>query len=329
MNGVISGTDDELQIMNRLLSPLQARLSAEAGAPGKSLIFVIGLPRSGSTLLTQILINGLEIGYVSNFIARFWQCPAVGAVLQRAVLGVNERGLDADSNYGQTEGPFGPHEFGFFWRRWFNYGASHYAESGVEAEMLRAEVGSLEKALGKPLLFKNLAACGLHARWLAEVFPTAIFVLMRRNPHDIAHSILEARIKREGGAQNWFSVKPQSYPEISKLPVEQQIARQILDVELHLAKQLKSIDRKRWCLIEYDDLVSNPAQIVRDVASMAGVRLAPAAPDATAGIRKAAARRGRNPELDAAISEIVEASREWRLLYAEPVPPGLTAKERL
>jgi ABC-type oligopeptide transport system ATPase subunit len=45
--------------------------------------FIVGLPRSGTTLLSQLLAYSLDAGYTTNFAARFWLAPVHGLRLGR------------------------------------------------------------------------------------------------------------------------------------------------------------------------------------------------------------------------------------------------------
>lgn len=318
MTDILRGTDAEFATMNALLAQLQDTLCSRTEGPKRPVLFIIGVPRTGSTFLTQVLVNHLHIGYATNFISRFWECPAVGALLQQQAHGLRGNWVDASSRFGQTNGVFGPHEFGFFWRRWFAYGESHYVGEGTHGPRLRSELGTLEAVFDAPVMFKNLAACGLHARWLAELLPTARFLLIRRDPYDTACSIRSARIDREGGEDNWFSVKPPTYPEIAALPMPEQIARQVLDIELHIADQLSEVSADRWAVLDYTELVQDPGAVV-DAAARA-FDLTPRRPagDAPRAAGAKVVREQGHEGLRAAVADIVEADADWRRLYAAP-----------
>ena len=40
-------------------------------------VFIIGLPRSGSTLLFQLLINNFKFSYFTNLVNVFFRCPVL------------------------------------------------------------------------------------------------------------------------------------------------------------------------------------------------------------------------------------------------------------
>ena len=68
------------------------------------LVFVLGLPRSGTTLLTQLLGHSLDVAVVNNLVARFWLAPVTGMRLSRIILG-DEVHTNFLSDYGKTPHP--------------------------------------------------------------------------------------------------------------------------------------------------------------------------------------------------------------------------------
>jgi hypothetical protein len=310
----LCANDLQLLALNDSLSDFNQQLLTKQ-MPDANVLFLIGVPRSGTTFLTQLLIDKLDIGYISNTIARFWKVPAVGALLQNTLLDGKNYKIDGKSEFGATSGPLGPHEFGFFWQRWFPYGKTHFVTIGRNEKQLCREVAALENTLGKPMMFKNLAACSLHAHWLSEVFPSARFLLIRRNPIDVARSIYKARIIREGGVEHWFSVKPPSYLELCNLSVEEQIARQILDIELHISQQLSRIDSSKWRVIDYDRMITNP----NDVASVAGALMnmeAETMSPVKSIVASSSSEKVSNV-LDDTVRKIVLDNKCWEQLYSE------------
>ena len=106
-----STLEDRVLTINRALAPLE-----QPGDPATSppTVFVVGLPRSGTTLCQQLLAYCLDVGYINNLIARFWLAPTQGVAISRAVLG-DARGTLYTSDYATTSEPAGVHEFSYFW----------------------------------------------------------------------------------------------------------------------------------------------------------------------------------------------------------------------
>ena len=80
--------------------------------------FIVGVQRSGSTFLNQLLINNFHFTYPNNLVARFWDTPFVGVALSKSLKLSGEVPFVSDLGY--TEGINSPHEFGYFWKKWFD-----------------------------------------------------------------------------------------------------------------------------------------------------------------------------------------------------------------
>src|SRR6056297_2325285 len=76
-------------------------------------LFVIGAPRSGTTLLTQLIANSFDVSYINNLAARFFLAPLYGIKFSKTVLGEAKQS-DFQSNYARTGNLSDIHEFGYF-----------------------------------------------------------------------------------------------------------------------------------------------------------------------------------------------------------------------
>src|SRR2546422_969456 len=88
--------EEQLRQLNQILAPLEQELTKNFNAPTQPIVFVVGVPRSGTTLLAQALAATGGFGYPDNFIARFWMAPFVGAKIEQA-LRIKE--TDAAASY--------------------------------------------------------------------------------------------------------------------------------------------------------------------------------------------------------------------------------------
>ncbi len=212
------------------------------------IIYVIGTPRSGTTLLYQILCKYLHVGYINNLIARFWLRPSVGIRLSETILGPDSRHLvELKSSYGTTAGIAGPHEFGYFWRYWLKLDESptHHlskrALAKVDAQGLKhALENEILGSFRRAVVFKNII-CGFHASFLTELHPDSLFVNITRDTLATTRSILNARKKRFGSYKAWWSLKPATYPfNIFPDNPAAEVVKQVFDcrreVEIELSK---------------------------------------------------------------------------------------------
>lgn len=239
------------------------------GGPLVPPVFIVGPPRSGTTLLYQLIAFHLDVAYVNNFLARFWNAPAIGAHLSANVIGIEPQ-EDVISSLGSTDGLGGVHEFGYFWKRFF-HGPTDFEESispEHAATMLR-EVGTMSRILGKRLVFKNLA-CGLRLGPLAQVFGKPLIIEIRRSPLANAMAILEGRKQYHGDEQTWWSLEPKNLEELKSLPVSAQIDSQIQGLREAVSERVEAADVQHL-VVEYEALCREPQITLEAVADFIGV----------------------------------------------------------
>lgn len=257
-------------------APLPRR-SGDMDARRLPIIYVVGVPRSGTTLLSQLLSRYLPVGYINNLAARFWRRPSVGIRLSEAVLGPDARkSIDFESSFGTTGGIAGPHEFGYFWRHWLNLDAasSHHLSVAelehVDGEGLRQALeGEILSEFARPLVLKNVV-CGFHAAFLSSIHPASLFVRVRRNGYDTAASILRARRARYGSYGNWWSSKPAAYGTLAAIkdPVRQvagQVAACAAEFDVELSRP-----GVHALPVEFEDVWRRPRQVVESVCAALG-----------------------------------------------------------
>jgi len=268
-------SDDELyfRALNEILPAFELPESnTECKVETLPIIYIVGAPRSGTTLLSQLLSRCLPVGYINNLSALFWSKPSVGIRISRAVLGSDYRKrISFKSKYGTTAGVEGPHEFGYFWRHWLKLDESKNHKLS-KRHLGRLDRSGLKNALENeilktftmPVVIKNVI-CGFQAKYLTELHPASLFVHIKRDPCAVGASILNARMQRYGSYNSWWSLKPSTYPFVPqpKSPAEEvvrQIGGCISDFNSELSSPgVKSIE------ITYENLCANPAKAIKNV----------------------------------------------------------------
>src|SRR5262245_7661616 len=105
---------DVRRLVTNGLVTLERRRLAPPERLAHSPLFVISLPRSGSTLLYQLLLQRFRLAYFSNLMAAFPLSPATIAAAS-AWFGGQSPPRDFASNFGATRGWRGPNQG---WRLW-------------------------------------------------------------------------------------------------------------------------------------------------------------------------------------------------------------------
>lgn len=225
-----SDSESFLARMNRALLPLERSLYRDL-RPHRPFLFVFGLPRSGTTLLTQLLAHCLDVGYVDNLAARFWLAPLCGIRLSRTVL---DHGAYAGfrSDYGSTPDLRDIHEFGYFWMHWLKKSAFRDIRDAKELEGeidwagLRRVLANLQEEFGGGMVAKNIYG-SYHMPRLTRLLGDVLWVRIRRDELDVAVSILEARRKYFDDPSHWWSYVPPEYEKVIDAAPRMQIAGQI------------------------------------------------------------------------------------------------------
>lgn len=249
---------------NAAWRPIDARLFAPAPKRPWDPLFILGAPRSGSTLLFQMLAHSLRVTYLPR-LANY------GYGASHLMLRVFGRSLSRHrplfvSRFGATPGLLSPTESFAFWRRWFwkGHDGDHYHPSPLppdDASDLRDAVRTIEAHRDAPLLVK-CPYLALSATPLSDAFPNSRFIFIAREPIDVAVSI---RRGRESSAHDWWSVRPPNYLAHRDEPETEQIMWQIAETTTILRKQLEALSHERWRLVMYEDLCARPREIVAEL----------------------------------------------------------------
>jgi hypothetical protein len=242
------------------------------------IIYIVGVPRAGGTVLSQLVSRYLPLGYINNFIARFWLRPSVGIRLYQSLFGNDRRQeIALRSRHGVSEGIHGPHEFGYFWRHWLQLDRSpthHLTSDALERLRDTGRSDGLKQALEQEILctfntgivFKNVI-CGFQAHYLTQLHPRSLFVYIRRDPFELATSILHARRERYGTYEAWWSLKPSTFPfDVPTNDAAAQVARQVLDCQREFDQELSRPGVRR-IEIRYDGLCQRPVAALQEICA--------------------------------------------------------------
>jgi len=311
-----------LEHLNEVLADVADAELEEIGEPYPTL-HVIGVPRSGTTLLYQVLATALDMGYVNNLIAAFWRAPVYGIRLAKA-LGVDRLDSDFSSAYGRTAGVSEPHEFGYFWNDRLRY--PDLAERGPEHAdsidwgRLRRTISNMAAATGAPMALKPMIVIW-HLEHLADAMPASRFVWITRPPRETALSLLGMRRSLRGSVDHWASLRPQG--AFDGAAPEWQVAAQVLLLEDAISSAAAKLGPERVLQLSYDRLCEHPNEVVRDTealladAGFAPIRRHVEIPDAFARGGNSALEAKHGGEVDRALAELEGlAPDEWRQVGA-------------
>lgn len=267
-----AGRTPLVQATNEALVQLEERLTAGLTAPSLPVVFILGPPRSGTTLVSQLLASWGGFAYISNFLARFWLAPYIGSMIEQH-MGVRSNGATPTykSQFGGTTGLAEPHEFTYFWNRWFLQGQETQKLAPEElaridrAALLRS-VAAIEAAWNGPVVFKNTYWCNFQIEFVADLLPSSVFVRCQRQPAYAAQSIVLAREKIMGSRERWWSMKPPGYAELRARPWWEQVAGQVYATEAEITAGLCRVPGDRVIKTDYQAACRDPRGLIRSIA---------------------------------------------------------------
>jgi LPS sulfotransferase NodH len=229
-------------------------------------VFIIGAPRTGSTILYQILTNQLDVLYIDNLICRFDKSLFFGFWLSDKLFKQTAHNC-FKSDQGDTTkcGSHAPSECGSFWYRWLPKDRHFIDYDDINDKMIkeiRKEIAAVINYFDKPIMFKNLNA-GQRLRLLQKCFPEAKFIFIKREPIYTAQSILKVKRKLVLNDNDFWSVMPKNVEQLSKLNGFEQIVKQIFYLEKQIEQDTKLFKDKNIMRINYTDLCQNFEDVVK------------------------------------------------------------------
>lgn len=257
-----------LAAVNARLEPLERERLRDLPEVHPTL-FVFGAPRSGTTLLHQVLAAHLDVTYIHNLAARFYKAPCTGLRLGAALVPPRLTS-DFTSRYGRTANAAGPHEFGYFWTHWLRLRElrepSEAERDAVDWAGLRRTIVNMAAVFDRPVLFKPLMV-GWYQRHLHRALPRSLFLWIQRDPLQTAISIFEMRREMLGDAGKWMSLIPAGADPTRS--AEEQVAAQLAGIERAFAAEFEQLPAASRLKVSYERLCTDPAAVVDDVAAAA------------------------------------------------------------
>ncbi len=242
-------------------------------------LFIVGAPRTGSTLLYKLMTIRFQVCYLSNLMMRFADTPLAVAALSRRFGGCNPVD-NYRSHYGEYAAWRDPAQAWRFWNLYLPGDPDHLLPDDVAPETrtrIRQTIGRLQQMYDCPFINKwqkNSARMPL----LADLFPNVFFVNITRDPVSTAHSILKGRRNMLGDEQGWLSVKPRNYQAISSKPPAEQVCEQVFYMEKDIAEYTAGLPSGAVYSLSYEALCRDPRRCLDDIADAylahTGARLA-------------------------------------------------------
>jgi Flp pilus assembly protein TadD len=260
-------------------------------------VFIVSAPRSGSTLLFETIAASNQICTVGD--------EAHWLVEDYAVLQPGAGGVDSNRLTDQ-------------------HGTDAMREGMVDKILLRLinNLGEPEPADGKRVFVEKTPKNSLRIPFFTQLFPTARFLFLWRDPRENVSSIMQAwragqwqtYRQLDGWNGPWSLLLPPGWQQLSGRSLEEVAAYQWECTNRIILDDLAKLPRDRWCALSYGDLVANPTSAMQRVMRFAELEM-----DAGLAQRLAA------PLPQSRYTHTVPAPEKWRINQGaiERVLPGL------
>lgn len=234
-----------------------------------NIIFLLALPRSGSTLTYQALVHSVRPLYLSNLSNLMYGIPWFGGRLSHRLCSDYES--DFCSDHGFVGGLYGPAEGLRFWSYWTAAGLDESFPPSMDQALRDKRIKYLRQVMcaltspDKPFVSGYLGHV-LITEYLRHWFPEAVFLRLNRDPLSNAKSILQSRIT---GSKSWLSTRPKECLANMNAGIHAEVAAQVYWLNRRL-NWLKDDDRTIH--VSYESLAADPNAVLQQVISACNTR---------------------------------------------------------
>lgn len=270
--GLLSGTPNIwinrvlTKSVEAILKNMESSVVKESAELKHIPIFIIGPPRSGSTLLYQLITLYFKVCYFSNFMVRFPETPACLARLLALLNGCSPP-YNFESRFGTTVGWKSPSQGIAIWHRWFPKDNSYVRSSDTSKEILREirnTILLIQKSFDAPFVNKWQANT-VRLFPISEALPEALFIRIKRDPVFIAQSILHGKRTLLQDEHEWFSAKPHNYEELKHKEPLEQVCEQVFYIEEGIDRDSRILGMDKFMTVHYEELCKLPRKVMDDI----------------------------------------------------------------
>lgn len=232
--------------------------------PAIPIIFVVGLQRTGSTLVSQFIEQTFPFYPIGNLNAIFKRSSLIVHKFFLRFYKKTPYSHNYQNFYGISPGLFTVGDSYELWDRWF--GSNHYLAPDLipnnKSNHLKKYFSGLFKACNKPLLTKNNRNT-LLISYFDKLFYNAFFIIVKRDPVAVIRSTIKASEDFFGvNSKLLWGLYPHKYFDTNSYQnITEAATSQFIELEKKLNKQINALDKESFYTIDYDEFCENPAKI--------------------------------------------------------------------
>ena len=228
------------------------------------MIFILGSPRTGSTLIYQIIINTHNLCYFNNLTNKyFYKHPFISTFASQLI----STNANFKSEYGKTKGLFAPSEGSKIFANWF--GKQNHLTPDKE-RLILSTFKNINRFIKNPIVTKNAWNC-FRIETLTKLFPKCKFIWIRRDIVQSAISDLKSRYIR-GGPYVWNSAPTHDCMKIIKLPYWEQVVEQQYSYNKTIENDLKKYCPDNYIELWYENLCNDLDGQLSDISAFLNMK---------------------------------------------------------
>ena len=221
-------------------------------------ILILAPPRTGTTLLYQVLLQQLHLAFISNLVSALPRYMVRMAGRWPGLVSRPPREIKR-GHYGFVPGLLAPSEAGKVMDRWFSDPVV-----ASSAESIRRTLSALGRISNGPVLIKSLSLTHRLPQ-VGQVLPRARYIRLRRALPYTVQSVLLGRADPSLGADRWQGVEPEGLDARKERGPIHEAALIVRAIDRRIDEHLAGC-ADRVIEVEYERFCSAPAETVERLA---------------------------------------------------------------
>jgi len=216
-------------------------------------IFIVGCPRSGTTMLYGHMARHPDLAWISNVTKRVAASPA--AVRLLLALRSDPRPTEAKRVWGR----YSVADHHVLGRADVTPQARAYFRKVVETHL---------RVLGKKRFLCKCPQNSLRIGFFHEILPDAVFVHVVRDGRAVANSILRSREKHGG---EYWGCRPPEWRAIRERPLLEAAAIQWKTITERTMEEGCRLPPERYLEVRYEEICDHPEEAILDLSQRIGL----------------------------------------------------------
>jgi len=251
--------------LDYLFFVIEKMLPKKKAARDVPVVFVVGIHRTGSTLVAQFLADTFPFFPIGNFSTLFRKSSFIPYRLATPFLRQGSK-KHYRNYYGISTGLYAIGDAYEFWDQWF--GKDHYTAAGMsdhrKAENLKQHFINIHQACKRPLITKNNRN-SLMIEDLYRLFPKAFFIVVERDALSVIRSTIQASRDFFGMGDLWGLLPDESFNPNDFENLQEAATVQYLELNRKIEFQLANLPPEAYIKISYGEFCRNPETIQQKI----------------------------------------------------------------